>query len=1073
MKMLIRGILLSVILVVLLFPLSVFSSPIDQLQNNYFSRSYSGIGNNFLSDGEGNIYSLIYESGLYKKSNVLGDVWGQLATINNKLPSEASYSGAVIDPHNSNIFYIVAWAGVRSFESAKSSKVYRTTDFGNKWEAIVSLPGIESVFINPHDNNELFIGTRTGLFRYGNGEVNPTNLNITYPNAGVVSFVINPENHLIHYALLFDGNTKLVTSKDAGKTWNRMDTALPSMAVKGKGRTAKKSPLPVKGFFYVNHSKPFMTVYAQEQETGKMRLFKTENNGVSWVEAKSPDSAGWNIDAVYVDDSAVYLGGEGCIYKSKNGINWGKIDLGKNGINVSVTGITKDNEGKGLFIATGEDKVLHIDDNGNLIGGEKTENIIYTAAAPYTIEARDKLEAARKKLSAPTFSIPPAEKDIKQRVEWIYKVYSTAGYDLDNSIQKLAQDLERDNENLIDLGRRRTLEISYDAIKAYEDRKTNFLKYFSNNTVRAMFKIYKMYKESPPPAPAPNPNPNTAPALDLASFPASSKFDGHLALDTPETDFVDTEPLYTLSGEINNSAESPDGQLLAVGSGNLLRLFGLNSLTLKNQVNFEREIQDITFSPDGKYLAVGLAKGCKVYDVKNWNAITTVWEKTDVASVSFSPDGRFLAIRHRYNDYYLGFYMVRIYEVGTWAEVAHIQHEGIINAIDFSSNGYFATTSRDAVHVYYIATWRKVVEVNHKTSLNWAYFTEPPIYLMTGGGKMVRFFDVRNWQEVFTPNEGKSIYSKVSPNLCYFAQGTTDDTLKVYELSSRKEISAIPHGGEILKLSFSRDSCNIITDANNQPVRVIETETGECIKEIKNFTLNFRGGNWLFGSRDKKSVVFDISALTTKHLIKDLNRRGFKQQADALYTRSQEIETDFQNKLKAITTERDEALAKLSNTQKDEFETQEEYKKRLAERDFIMDFKINSPFEDNRLLLRRERTDKRIELLKQYEEELNRLLNATHKPIQNLNVFLKDYIADAEIFPVSITENGAEYFTGHANVPRAEAKDLKGRSEKLQLVGDTQLDRTGRIKLVDASIKDPETGKEYPITNPAFVGLTF
>ncbi|MBI4690705.1 MAG: hypothetical protein HY754_10650 [Nitrospirae bacterium] len=881
------------IFLILFFPLLTFSSPIDQLQNNHLP------GNKFLSDKDGNLY-IFNQNNLYMKSNTLGDVWGKKVS---------DIRTASIDPTDSKIIYVVRTNG----------SIEKTVDGGKEWIKIDNgLPVKKGlIFVNPHDNREVFLTSGEGLYRSKDSGLSWDIVNL---KEGVRIFFINPKNKSIFYALAEKG---LYSSKDAGLTWSRIDNTLPHITLKEKGRTAKKVPLSVRAITYANYAKPFLMAIASDSEKNQLRLFKTENNGVSWSEAKCPEPA-WEFDSIYVEDRAVFLGGRNVIYKSKDGVNWEKIDLAKNGINESVKSITKDKEGKGLLIATASGKTLRIDDNGNVIGGEKAEK-------PIPGDLVD---------TEPLYQICSSQYSSACGGGGIYSVV----IDKDNNYTYIGQNDTKFNEP--------------------SDCSTYIFK--------------------------------------LSSWEKAGVI-----------------PCKIQKGQAMKLTLSPDNRYIAVinKSG---KIIVLEKDTWKIQYESPIEnVKDVAFSPDGQFLA--FADNYKIYilHITQWKEVKVLFYQDEIRIFTFSKDGKYLVVGSDFNPQ-KDRTNLYIYEALTWKEVYRDRSPdndatSQISSMEFDNTGklFFVRYLNGTIQAY-DKTWTKKI-VGNFGNFKYRYGSDEVAklkidtennYLITWGTykEDVRFTDLNTMHEV------QSI------------KGLWPYTFNKYFLIS----------------SFSKDI----------------GYSGVCPRGIEYL------------------VAIDISHLTSFYLSRTLRNFGFKEQANILSVRSQEIETNFQNKLKAIQKERDDALAKLESTKKDEFETEVEYKNRIAQRDSKIK-EINQTYEDSHLALRRERTNKRIELLDQYEKELDSLLLTTRKPIKGLTLSVKEYNADIETFPISFNENGAEFFSGYVKVLRDNAKNFKNNCDKFQVLGETQLDRTGRIKLVDTSIKDPETGKEYPVTNPPLWGCRF
>ncbi len=104
------------------------------------------------------------------------------------------------------------------------------------------------------------------------------------------------------------------------------------------------------------------------------------------------------------------------------------------------------------------------------------------------------------------------------------------------------------------------------------------------------------------------------------------------------------------SGNMGNSAISPDGKVLAVGVGTLGKMILFNWETKEKAGVFPTFPRFFAFSPDSKMIAIGIVTGeflpsyVKIWDISLQREIFSfACHKEPFAHLAWSPDGRTLA----------------------------------------------------------------------------------------------------------------------------------------------------------------------------------------------------------------------------------------------------------------------------------------------------------------------------------------------------------------------------------------------------------------------------------------------
>jgi len=106
------------------------------------------------------------------------------------------------------------------------------------------------------------------------------------------------------------------------------------------------------------------------------------------------------------------------------------------------------------------------------------------------------------------------------------------------------------------------------------------------------------------------------------------------------------------------------------------------------------------------------------------------------------------------------------------------------------------------------------------------------------------------------------ITMKFSPNCKYIISGSSDNTLKLWDITTGKEIRTyLGHSGSVNTVAFTSDSKYIISGSSDKTIKLWEVDTG---KEIRTFVGHEREINSIALSPDSKYVVSGSTDKTIK-----------------------------------------------------------------------------------------------------------------------------------------------------------------------------------------------------------------
>jgi WD40 repeat protein len=257
--------------------------------------------------------------------------------------------------------------------------------------------------------------------------------------------------------------------------------------------------------------------------------------------------------------------------------------------------------------------------------------------------------------------------------------------------------------------------------------------------------------------------------------------------------------------------------------------------TRRTSGRYQDPVTDVAFSPDGRMLAVssgGMVRLIEVASGRETGALKghlgTVW------SLAFSPDGKRLASGDDR--------LVRLWNLAARRQIAALRgHTAPIAPVQFSPDGKTLASGSDdgTIRLWSVATRRTISRLpGHAGGLHQLAFTPDAKTLAIGSGEdLVRLWDVTSRRVVASLRRRAGTEDRLgesawigcvacSPDGRWLAAGGPDSTVQLWELRARRQVATLwGQGDRVLATVFSPDSRTLATAGDDAAIRLWDVAT--------------------------------------------------------------------------------------------------------------------------------------------------------------------------------------------------------------------------------------------------------
>jgi WD40 repeat protein len=317
------------------------------------------------------------------------------------------------------------------------------------------------------------------------------------------------------------------------------------------------------------------------------------------------------------------------------------------------------------------------------------------------------------------------------------------------------------------------------------------------------------------------------------------------------------------ASEVNGIAFTPDGRFILSGSDDkTLKLWdSLNGKEIRTFTGHSDYVLSVAISPDGKYALSGSRdKTLKLWDIANGEEIRTfTGHSGGVASVAISPDGKYILSGSHDK-------ILKLWELASGKKIRTIitGHTNSIKTVVFSPDGKYALSGGGQTLILWevssgkeIRTFSTGLEDGYRSidgldgtyfeELNSVAFSRDGKYALAGNyGEALKLWDLASGKDVrtFKGHGGFDAYGAlngtvnsitISPDGKYALSGSSDKTLKLWDLASGKEIRTFAgHSKSVDSVAIVPDGMYVLFGSHNyNKLNIWDITSG---KEIRTFT---------------------------------------------------------------------------------------------------------------------------------------------------------------------------------------------------------------------------------------------